>query len=278
MTSRLMEVDSPDLSDTCIRDEEIRHGGEERRRAMKRRAIGEILLMMVVFAWLLALPGVTVSFALEADKGEAKACSAEKGDLEGKHPKEQWATSCPAEKKGYHVYVNEDLKASLMARLKEEVQLTDEQMAQVKAVLEAQKEKLKGTMERLKESGASQEEVRKAFQEARAETETKMAEILSAEQLEKYKELKRSYKKWKMERRQGEISEKKSMLGGLKLADEQKAKFDEITERYHEIQKELFKQMMEELKGVLTPEQLKQFKAIRELHEHSWAESAKDAE
>jgi Spy/CpxP family protein refolding chaperone len=234
---------------------------------MKRRAILDVLLVLLVFAWLLALPGGTVSFAKEAEKGEPTACSAEKGEHKGEHGKE-WSmeTWADMEKHG-----GKDVDEHLVM-LKEKLQLVDEQVAQLKALLETQKEGLKATMEHLKEIKASQEEFKKAIEGARAEFDAELAKILTSEQLERFKELKKSFKEWRMKRPEpGEMGEKERPLAGLNLTDEQKGKFTEITKRYHQKQQEIFDQMMEELKGVLTPEQLEQFEALKEHHMRLWS-------
>jgi len=204
-----------------------------------------------------------ISSEHKGEKGkQEKAWSAVKGDQKGEHAKEQsmgtWAEK--KQKKGGAIECLMTLKAKL--------QLEDEQVAEVKALLEAKKEGLKATMEQLKETDAAKEEFKKAIQEASTEFEEKMAEILTPEQAESYKELKSGFKKWGT-KKSGKIYEKKDPLAGLNLTEDQKAQFNEITERYHEMQKELFKQMQEDLNEVLTPEQIEEFGAMKARHKKS---------
>lgn len=226
---------------------------------MKRATFPYVLLVLLVFAWSLPMLVGAISSEQKEEKGKQKAWSAGKGDYKGEHAKEHsmgtWAEK--KQKKGGAI--------ECLMTLKEKLQLEDEQVAQVKALLEAQKEEIRTTMENLKEVDASQEEFKKAIQEARTGFEAKMAKILTPEQAERYKELKTGFKKWRT-KRPGEIAEKKGPLAGLNLTDEQKGKFTEITERYHQKQQELSKQMMEELKEVLMPEQIEEFEAMKAHH------------
>jgi len=259
---------------------------------MKKATFPYVLLVLLVFAWSIPMLGGAISSEHKGEKGkQEKACSAGAGDYKGEHAKEHSAISskhaeekgqekaCSAGKgdyKGEHAKEHSmatwaekkqqkgELNERLMA-LKEKLQLEDEQVVQVKALLEAKKEGLKATMDHLKEIGASKEEFKKAIQEARTGFEAKLAEILTSEQAESYKELKTSFRKWRT-KQPGEIGEKKGPLAKLSLTEDQKSKFNEITERYHEIQRDLSKQMMEELKKVLTPEQIEEFGAMKARH------------
>ena len=204
-----------------------------------------------------------ISWEHKEEKGKQKACSAGAGDYKGEYAKEH-SMATWAEKKQQK---GENAIECLMT-LKAKLQLEDDQMAEVKALLEAKKEGLKATMEHLKEIGASKEEFKKAIQEASTEFEANLLEILTSEQAESYIELKTSFRKWRT-KQSGEICEKKGPLANLSLTEDQKAEFNEITERYHEIQRDLSKQMMEELKAVLTPEQIEEFGAMKARHKKS---------
>ncbi len=230
---------------------------------MKRATFPYVLLVVLVFAWSLPMLVGAVSSEHKGEKGKQEACSAAKGDYKGEHAKEHSMATWAGKKQ----YKGENAIECLMT-LKDKLQLEDDQMAEVKALLEAKKEGLKATMEQLKEINASKEEFKKAIREASTEFEANLAEILSSEQAESYKELKTSFRKWRT-KRPGEIGEKKGPLANLSLTEDQKSKFNEITERYHEMQKELFKQMQEDLNEVLTPEQIEEFKAMKEHHKKS---------
>jgi len=258
---------------------------------MKRATFPYVLLVLLVFAWSLPMLVGAISSEHKGEKGKQEACSVAKGDHKGEHAKEHSAISSKhAEEKGLEKacsagkedYKGEHAKGYFMATwaekkqqkgefnerlmaLKDKLQLEDEQVAELKALLEAKKEGLKATMDHLKEINASKEEFKKAIQEAKTGFEANLAEILTSEQAESYKELKTSFRKWRT-KRPGEIGEKKSPLAKLSLTEDQKSKFNEITERYHEIQRDLSKQMMEELKEILTPEQIEEFGAMKARH------------
>jgi Spy/CpxP family protein refolding chaperone len=240
---------------------------------MTRVRFPYVVLVLLVLAWQLPVVGSALGPKHTEEKGEQKASCAVAEHDEAKHAEKQ-CTKNPTGKEKYH---SGDLDQH-MAILKAKLQMVDEQVVQMKALLEAKKEGLKATMAELKAAAASQEELKKAIQEAKIEFEAKLAEILSSEQLGKYKELTRSYKEWKKERQTGETCKKKDPLAGLDLTDDQKAQFNEITGRYHEIQQELVKQMMSELKEVLTPEQLKQFEAMKEHHKMGKPEASESVE
>lgn len=73
-----------------------------------------------------------------------------------------------------------------MAQLTEVLELDEEQAVSVRAVLEAQMERMQ---EMRASAGGDREAMRAAMMEAREETNAQLAEILTREQMEKYTEL-----------------------------------------------------------------------------------------
>jgi Spy/CpxP family protein refolding chaperone len=161
--------------------------------------------------------------------------------------------------------------------------LSDKQKQDLDELFKTHRENIKNIMTQLKEKNAPKEEYQETFKNARTDFDSKLAQILTDEQLTKFKEAKEEYYKKREQREQKEQKELKeqakpkrmSFEEKLNLSNEQKEQYKKISEKYVLLQKELKDKMMGEIKGILTEEQVKK---LEEMKEHPKAEKSEKSE
>ena len=147
--------------------------------------------------------------------------------------------------------------------------LSDKQKQDLDELFKTHRENIKNIMTQLKEKNAPKEEYQETFKNARTDFDSKLAQILTNEQMEKYKEAKSEYYKQREQQEQKEQKEqlkpkRMSFEEKLNLNDEQKEQYKKISEKYELLQRELKDKMMEELKGILTQEQQGKLNELKE--------------
>ena len=79
----------------------------------------------------------------------------------------------------------------MISKMQQDLDLSDEQAAQIKPIIEEENEKMKSLMEQMRKQGdATSESIRTEIEKIRQETETKLVTYLSEEQMSKWKEQK----------------------------------------------------------------------------------------
>ena len=158
--------------------------------------------------------------------------------------------------------------------------LSDKQKQDLDELFKTHRENIKNIMNQLKEKNAPKEEYQETFKNSRTDFDSKLAQILTDEQLTKFKEAKAEY--YKQREHQGKKEQKEqvkpkrmSFEEKLNLNDEQKEQYKKISEKYELLQKELKDKMMEEVKGILTEEQVKKLEGMKE---HPKAEKSEKSE
>jgi Spy/CpxP family protein refolding chaperone len=171
-----------------------------------------------------------------------------------------------------------------LARLQERLDLTDEQVTELRAIFEEQRAKFQA----LRESAPEDREARREeFRELRAETHERVSEVLTEEQQERLGELVRSHAgshgPWGVrdpERHLARLQERLDLTDAQvaqfrAIFEEQRAKFQALRESapedheaLHEAFGELHEETHERMSAVLTEEQRQRFEELKRSRAH----------
>jgi len=207
--------------------------------------------VMLVFRWrfftvfLLLFFSICIIFA---DEGEKK-CGSQEIEHKQYLEKEQG-------------FKKQDKGFMLKDELFEKLDLSEEQKKGLDELFKTHRESIRSITKELKEKNAPKEEFQIALKKAKEEFDASLGKILTAEQSQKLDRLKSEYSQKIKEKRQ--LKENRMPFKEkLNLTEEQEKQFDEIKEKYESLHKELNEKMKEELKGILTEEQLDKLEGLK---------------